>query len=65
MKIFKADASKPNSHYIQHDWPEMNRNITKNDSDCEYMEKFICIWCSTSLQWSKPKMLDQASANVM
>ena len=63
MKIFNSDASKPNSQYIQHDWPEMNGNITNNDSDCEYMEEFICIWCSRSLQQGKPKMPDQACAN--
>ena len=50
-------------HYIQHDCPEMNGNIINNDSDYEYMEEFICIWCSTSLQQSKPKMPDQACAN--
>ena len=59
MKILKADASKRNSQYIQHDCPEINGNIINNDSDYEYMEEFICIWCSTSLQQSKPKSLQQ------
>ena len=44
MKILKADASKPNSQYIQHDCPEMNGNIINNDSDYKYMEEFICIY---------------------
>ena len=41
----------------------MNGNIINNDSDYEYMEEFICIQCSTSLQQSKPKMPVQACAN--
>ena len=49
--------------YVQHDWPQMMKYITGGHNNYEYMDEYICIQCSTSLQCSKPKMPDQACAN--
>ena len=63
MRIFNNDDTTQTSQYVQHDWPQMMRYTTGTHNSYEYMDEYICIQCSTSLQWSKPKMPDQACAN--
>ena len=63
MRIFNNDDARQTSQYIQHDWPQMITNTTGTHNNYEYMDEYICIQCSTNLQWSKPKMPDQACAN--
>ena len=63
MRIFNNYDATQTSQYIQHDWPQMITNTTGTHNNYEYMGEYICIRCSISLQWSKPKMPDQACAN--
>ena len=63
MGLFNNDNTTQTSQYIQHDWPQMMRYNTGTHNSYEYMDEYICIPCSTSLQRSKPKMPDQACAN--
>ena len=62
MRIFNNDDTTQTSQYVQHDWPEI-RYTTGTHNSYEYMDEYICIRYSTSLQCSKPKMPDQACAN--
>ena len=63
MRIFNNGDTTQTKQYVQHDWPQMMRYTTGRHNSYEYMDEYICIRCSTSLQWSKPKMPDQACAN--
>ena len=63
MKIFKYNIYTGKSQYKQHEW--LNTNQMDSDTDCEYMDEYICIQCSTSLQCSKPRIPDQACANQL
>ena len=43
MRIFNNDDATQSSQYIQHDWPQINRNTTGTHNDYEYMDEYICI----------------------
>ena len=43
MKIVKDNGPTQSSQYIQHDWPQINRNTMERYSDYEYMEEYICV----------------------
>ena len=61
MKIFKDTIYTGKSQYQQHEWS--NTNQMDSATDCEYIDEYICVRCSTSLQHTRPRMPDQACAN--
>ena len=63
MRILNNDDTTQTSQYIQHNWPQMMRYTTGTHNIYVYMDEYICIQCSTSLQCSKPKIPDQTCAN--